>query len=50
MSKYYASPEIEIRVYRATHSVFTDSEKDLGDGDDFELDAVGEPADDLFAD
>ena len=49
MRRYYASPEIEIRVYRVSHSVFTDSEN-IHDGDEFDLDAAGQPQDDLFAD
>ena len=50
MRKYYFEPLLEIRKYRLTPDIFTDSEKDLGDGDDFELDAAGAPVDDLFAD
>ena len=50
MSKYYSSPEMEIRIYRTAHGVFTDSDPGLHDGDEYDLDAVGEPtADDLFA-
>ena len=48
MSKLYTSPEIEFKKYRMSQSVFT-SDPGLHDGDDYELDDVNDPVDDLFA-
>ena len=49
MSKFYAEPKIEFRMYRIAQDVFTDSDPGLEDGDEFDLDAIGRP-DDVFAD
>ena len=49
MRKYYSEPELEIRKYRMAPDIFTDSEN-IGDGDEFDLDAANQPLDDLFAD
>ena len=48
MRKNYFEPELEVRKYRLTPDVFTDSDH-VGDSDDYDLDAVGDPTDDLFA-
>ena len=53
MRKDYAEPALEVRTYRMTSDVFTDSDPGLHDGDEFDLDNVGDtgvPQGDLFAD
>ncbi len=50
MRKNYLEPTLEVRKYRVSPDIFTDSDPGLHDGDEYDLDAVGEPtADDLFA-
>lgn len=51
MRKYYSEPELEVRKYSVSASIFTESGKDPGldDGDDYNLDSAG-PAEDPFAD
>jgi hypothetical protein len=51
MRKDYLEPELEIRKYRITPDVFTDSDPGLHDGDEYDLDSVGDPEglDDVFA-
>ncbi len=46
MKKFYSDPEIEIRKYRLTDTVFTESDPGLHDGDEYDLDSVG-PGEDL---
>ena len=50
MSKLYISPEIEFKKYKMAQSIFTDSDPGLHDGDEYDLDAINDPADELFAD
>ncbi len=47
MSKFYCEPIIEIRKYRLTDSVFTDSDPGLHDGDDYELDSIDDSNSDV---
>ena len=50
MSKSYSAPKIEIRKYRVSQNVFTDSDPGLDRGDDYGLDAAGTPIEDALAD
>ena len=50
MRKNYSEPELAVRKYRTTPDIFTDSDPGLHDGDEYDLDAINDPVDELFAD